>query len=154
MPSSATMESISARWTSSAQSTGSTPDRCVASLSWSPGFAEQSRACCLAPTQQVTGGTVICGSIAEGIGNDKGARDGRQHFGRVAWREPFRNQLVQAHLEKALHFPRNFRRQILRGGAERRARAHTSFGQRSASECVRPHSDGVRVLLQFVVNEF
>ena len=45
----------------------------------------------LAPTQQVTGGTVICGSIAEGIGNDQGACDGRQHFGGVAWREPFRN---------------------------------------------------------------
>src|ERR1700751_1579202 len=139
MPSSATMESISARWTSSAQSTGSMPDGCATSLSQSWG--------CLAPTQQVTGGTVICGSIAEGIGNDQGARDGRQHFGRVAWREPFRNQLVQAQLEKALHFPRNFRRQILRGGAEHRARAHTSFGQRSASEGVRPCSDGVWVLL-------
>src|ERR1700738_3782813 len=33
MPFSATMESISARWTSSAQSTGSTPDRCAASPS-------------------------------------------------------------------------------------------------------------------------
>src|SRR5215467_11886643 len=106
MPFSATTELISARWTSSVPSTGSTPDRCAAPLSWSPGFGR----CCLALTQQVTGSTVICGSIAEGIGNDQGARDGRQHFGCVAWREPFRDQLVQAHLEKALHFPRNFRR--------------------------------------------
>src|SRR5215831_11007949 len=97
MPSSATMESMSARWTSSAQSTGATPDRCAASLSYSPGFGW----CYLALTQQVAGSTVICGSITQGIGNDQGARDGRQHFGRVAWREPFRNQLVQAHLEKA-----------------------------------------------------
>src|SRR6202030_1217461 len=50
-----------------------------------------------------TSATVIRSGIAEGIGDDLGARNGRQHFGRVACREPFLNELVQAHLEKALH---------------------------------------------------
>src|SRR5690348_15186030 len=72
------------------------------SSSW-PNF---SWASCLALTQQLTGGAVIRRSIAEGIGNDQSPRDGRQHFGRIDWREPFRNQLFQAHLEKSLHFPR------------------------------------------------
>src|ERR1700730_13618065 len=108
----------------------------------------------LALPQQVTGGAVICGGIAKSIGHDQGARDGRQHFGRLAWREPFRNELVQAHLEKALHLRRNGRRQILRGGAEHGARAHAPFGQSRAAEGVRPHADRVRILLEFLVDEF
>jgi hypothetical protein len=46
---------------------------------------------CRALIQQIAGGSVIFGSVAEGIGNDQGARNGRQHFGCFAWREPFRN---------------------------------------------------------------
>src|SRR5262249_54313940 len=66
---------------------------------------------CRALTQQIAGGSVIFGGVAEGIGNDQGARDGREHFGRFAWREPFRNELVLTHLEKAFHLLRNRFRQ-------------------------------------------
>src|ERR1700694_2048383 len=139
--SSATTGSISGRWTSSGRSTGSTPDRDLAAAA--AGLAKRPRATgtssgwrYLALPQQVTGGTVICIGIAEGIRDDQGARDGRQHFGRMAWREPFLNELVQAHLEKALHFRRNGGWQILRAGAEYGARAHAPFGQSRAAEGV------------------
>src|SRR6266852_6216081 len=104
--------------------------------------------------QQIAGGSVIFGSVAEGIGNDQGAGDGRQHFGRFAWREPFRDKLVLAHLEKALHFLRNRFRQILRGGAEHGTRAHVSFGVSSSSEGLLPDTDGIRVFLQLLVDQF
>src|SRR5205809_222240 len=81
-------------------------------------------------------------------------RDGRQPFGRFAWREPFRDKLVLAHLGEAFYFLRNRCRQILRGGAEHATGAHVSFGVSSSSEGLRPDTNGITVLLQLLVDQF
>jgi hypothetical protein len=107
----------------------------------------------LMPVQQLFGSTIIFGSIAEGIGNNQSTYKRRQQLVGISLREPFRAHLAQAHLEEALHFRRNLFREILGGCAKDRAGAYATIGVSGSSEGISPHSHGIGIFLQLLVDQ-
>ena len=79
--------------------------------------------------QQVPGGPVIGGRIAESVCNDDCARDGRQSSAALFAERPSAGQLVEAHLEETRDFREEPRAANPEGRAKDRTRAHVLVGR-------------------------